>query len=83
MENSPEAVLIREIEGFNGPGKLTKALKIDKSLNGENLATLNQLWLEDDGYKYEFKTEKRIGIDYACEKYKNKLWRFVLVKSLI
>lgn len=81
VENSPETVLIRGVESFNGPGKLTRALKIDKSLNGENLVDSNQLWIEDDGYKCNFKTEKRIGIDYACEEYKNKLWRFVLVKG--
>ena len=81
VKNFPEAVLIRGVEEFNGPGKLTKALKIDKNLNGKNLANSNQLWLEDDGYKCDFKTEKRIGIDYVCEKYKNKLWRFVLLKK--
>ncbi len=40
VKNSPEAVLVRGVEGFNGPGKLTKALKIDKTLNGENLVKL-------------------------------------------
>ena len=35
--NYPQAVLIRGIDGFDGPGKLTKALNIDKSFNGENL----------------------------------------------
>ena len=81
VKDFPEAVLIRGVEGFNGPGKLTKVLKIDKNLNGENLADSNQLWLEDNGYKCNFRVEKRIGIDYACEEYKNKLWRFVLIKS--
>ncbi|MDR1627318.1 MAG: DNA-3-methyladenine glycosylase [Oscillospiraceae bacterium] len=78
VKNSPEAVLVRGAEGFNGPGKLTKALKIDKNLNGENFATSNQIWLEDDGHKYDFKTAKRVGIAYASEEDKNKLWRFVL-----
>lgn len=78
VKNFPEAVLIRGVEGFNGPGKLTKALKIDKSLNGENLVNSNKIWLEDDCYKCSFKAAKRIGIDYASEEYKNKLWRFIL-----
>lgn len=77
-KNSPEAVLIRGVEGFNGPGKLTKYLKIDKTLNGENLITSNKIWIEDDSFAYNFKTEKRIGIEYATEEYKNKLWRFIL-----
>lgn len=80
-KNSPEAVLIRGVDGFNGPGKLTKALKIDKNLNGENLVNSNQLWLEDDGYKCNFKALKRVGIDYATEEYKNKLWRFCISKK--
>jgi DNA-3-methyladenine glycosylase len=79
MKNSPEAVLIRGIEGASGPGKLTKKLKIDKNLNGENLANSNQIWLEDDGTKNDFKATKRIGIGYASEEYKNKLWRFVKI----
>jgi DNA-3-methyladenine glycosylase len=75
-EDFPEAVLIRSLEGFNGPGKLTKAFGIDKKLNGENLAESNQLWVEDSGEKCHFKASKRIGIGYASEKDKNRLWRF-------
>ena len=75
----PQAVLIRGVEGFDGPGKLTKALKIDRSLNGENLITSKSLWLEDDGCKFDFKTTKRIGIDYATPEYRDKLWRFVKI----
>jgi DNA-3-methyladenine glycosylase len=81
VKNFPEAVLIRGIEGFNGPGKLTKILKINKILHGENLADSNKIWLEDDGYKCNFKATKRIGIDYASEEDKNKLWRFVLKQN--
>lgn len=81
VKNFPEAVLIRGIEGFNGPGKLTKILKINKILNGENLADSNKIWLEDNGCKCNFKATKRIGIDYASDEYKNKLWRFVLKQN--
>lgn len=35
--NFPEAVLIRGVANYNGPGKLTKALKINQALNAENL----------------------------------------------
>lgn len=75
----PQAVLIRGVEGFDGPGKLTKALFIDRALNGENLINSNKLWLEDDGYKFSFKAEKRVGIDYATPEYRDKLWRFIKV----
>lgn len=73
----PQAVLIRGVEGFDGPGKLTKALKIDRTLNGENLMESERLWLEDDGVHFEYKPAKRVGIDYATLEYRNKLWRFV------
>lgn len=76
----PEAVLIRAIEKLNGPGKLTKALKIDRFLNGENLVTSNEIWIEDIGINLNYKTDKRVGIDYATEEYKNKLWRFIATK---
>lgn len=74
----PEAVLIRGVEGFNGPGKLTKALSIDRSLNGEDLINSEKLWLEEDGYSAEYTVGKRIGIDYATEEYRNILWRYTM-----
>ena len=78
-EDFPEAVLIRGVEGYNGPGKLTKALFIDRSLNGEDLILSDKLWLEDDGFEAEYTVGKRVGIDYASEEYKNILWRFTIV----
>ena len=75
----PQAVLIRGVEGFAGPGKLTKVLSIARTLNGENLITSQVLWLEDDGVKFEYKTAKRVGIEYATPEYRNKLWRFVKI----
>lgn len=79
-EDFPEAVLIRGVEGYNGPGKLTKALYIDCSLNGENLMDSDCLWLEDDGFTAKYTLGKRIGIDYATEEYRNIPWRYTLVK---
>ncbi len=77
----PEACLIRGVEGYNGPGKLTKAMQIDRSLNGVDLRTSNEIWLEDDGYKPEFVTSKRIGIDYATEEDRNRHWRFNMIEA--
>lgn len=74
----PQAALIRGIEGFNGPGKLTKALGIDRSYYGEDLATSGRIWVEDNGVAPAYKTGPRIGIDYAGEIWKSKLWRFYL-----
>lgn len=50
----------------NGPGKLTKALNIDKNLNGKNLFKV-ELYLEDDASIFDIVIDKRIGIDYAKE----------------
>jgi DNA-3-methyladenine glycosylase len=51
----------------SGPGKLTKALGIDRTLNGRPLWS-RQLWLEDLGGKIsadQIVRSARIGIDYA------------------
>lgn len=72
----PEAVLIRGVTGYNGPGKLTKALGIDRTLNMENLVTSGELWVEDDGAAPAYKASPRIGIGYAAEEDQQKLWRF-------
>jgi len=74
--NEPEAVLVRGLEGINGPGRLTKALKIDKSLNGVSFLSSAELWLED-GPQPGFATTPRIGINYASEEDKARLWRFI------
>jgi DNA-3-methyladenine glycosylase len=80
-EGYPEAVLIRGVEKYNGPGRLTKALKIDRSLNGEDMVISEELWIEDDGYCSEYVKGKRIGIDYATEEYRNILWRYTMIKK--
>lgn len=77
-EGIPQAVLIRGISNFDGPGKLTKVLKIDKSFYGEDLMNSDRLWVEEGEHNVNFETTPRIGIDYAGEVWKNKPWRFVL-----
>ncbi|MCL2841174.1 MAG: DNA-3-methyladenine glycosylase [Defluviitaleaceae bacterium] len=75
-EGQPEAVLIRGVEGISGPGRVTKALAIGRDLNREDYTTSNALWLED-GAPLPYKTTPRIGIGYASEEDKARLWRFV------
>lgn len=77
-EGFPEAVLIRGVEGYNGPGKATKALSIDKRLNGIDMVTSKELWIEDDGMRPEYTAAKRVGIDYATEEYRDILWRYII-----
>lgn len=76
-EGHPEAVLIRGVEGINGPGRVTKAMKIDRSFNKKALIPENKLWLEDDGFMMKYITDKRVGIDYASQADRNKHWRFI------
>lgn len=76
----PQAVLIRGAGDYNGPGKLTRALNIDRSLNSENLILSDVLWIEDAGYTPKVEATPRIGIDYATEEYRNILWRFIIKK---
>ena len=75
-KDEPQGVLIRACEGFEGPGKLTKRLMIDRSLNGMSILGNPNLMIADDGCHPEIITKKRVGIDYAEEKDKNALWRF-------
>ena len=77
-ENFPQAVLIRGVEGFNGPGKLTGNLNIEKSFQGENLSTSERIWIESNDESFNYITTPRIGINYAGEIWKNKPWRFLL-----
>jgi len=74
--DEPEAVLIRSVEGITGPGRLTKALQIDMSLNRQDLTSSDVLWLED-GVQLPYITTSRIGIDYADEEDRLRHWRFV------
>ena len=50
----------------NGPGKLTKALEIDKNLNGKNLFD-QEIYTIDGKNDFEIETDVRIGIDYSKE----------------
>lgn len=58
----------------NGPGKLTRALGIDRTANGIDL-TGDRLYLEDGTAEGNILVSKRIGIDYAGEA-KDWLLRF-------
>jgi DNA-3-methyladenine glycosylase len=76
-EGHPEAVLIRGVEESMGPGRLTKRLSIDRSLNRAPLSPESRLWIEDDGTKTDYITAPRVGIDYASEEDRTRLWRFI------
>lgn len=74
----PQGVLIRACTEADGPGKLTKKLKVDKTLNDTSILTSPWLWIEDDGKHYQVIPDTRVGIGYASEEDQKRLWRFKL-----
>ncbi|MCD6528622.1 DNA-3-methyladenine glycosylase [bacterium] len=93
-EGKPECVLIRAIEPIkglgkiikkseiptNGPGKLCKWLKLDKSFYAEDLTKSKRLWIEE-GEKIkedQIVRARRIGIDYAGLYWSRRKWRFYI-----
>ena len=74
--------LLNNFHLTSGPGKLTKALGIDRKLNGKYLAD-DEVWVEDVGRRIpstKIEASPRIGIDYAGD---DALlpWRFTLKES--
>jgi len=68
---------------LDGPGKLTKALKIDKGLNALCASPKAGLWFEDRGIKMsknQIKKTPRIGVSYAGPVWSKKKYRFILKK---
>lgn len=66
----------------NGPGKLCKALEIDRKDNLKKLDGENSIYLEFNlDNNIEIVESKRIGIDYA-EEAKDFLWRFYIKDNL-
>jgi len=92
----PECVLIRALEPSlkedenkiknltDGPGKLCRWMRLDKSFDGEDLIQSKRIWLEDRGQKVkksQIIATTRIGIDYADE-WAKRPWRFYLRDNL-
>lgn len=79
-EGYPSAVLIRGVEGHDGPGKLTRDIGINRSLNAEPVTPQTGLWVREGDIVVadeNVETTPRIGIDYA-EEWADKPYRFVL-----
>jgi DNA-3-methyladenine glycosylase len=82
----PAAILIRggmTKDGIliNGPARLTKHLKIDKSQNEKLADRKTGLWFEDRGANmkdYKILKSARVGVDYAGEIWAKKLYNFTL-----
>ena len=74
--DDPQGVLIRACVDANGPGRLTKRLGITGEQNRDNAVTSDTIWIEDDGFRCEIETDKRVGIGYASQEDQDRLWRF-------
>jgi len=88
IANNPELENIRESKlemdsrfcVANGPGKLCRWLKLDKSFYGEDVTKSKRIWLSQ-GEKIkppQIASGPRIGIDYAGAKWAKKPWRFYI-----
>ncbi len=87
-EGYPAAVLIRGVGLYDGPGKLTKNLNIDKRFYGKALSQTTGLWIEDR--KLILKNEQvettpriGIGINYAGDYWASVPYRFLIKKSFL
>jgi DNA-3-methyladenine glycosylase len=79
-EGVPAAVLIRGVGEHVGPGRLTKALGIEHSLDGRPACRRAGLWLEAGGIAIPRRLVERtprIGVGYAGE-WAEKPLRFVV-----
>jgi len=81
--DSPQAVLIRGVRPFTGPGRVTRGLGIDGSFNREDLTMSQRIWIEDNGFRPDLTAGPRVGINYAGEPWVSKPWRFMIKNKLL
>ena len=74
----PQAVLIRGVSQYQGPGRVTKGLGVDGSFNREDLASSGRIWIESTGARPELIAGPRVGINYAGEPWISNPWRFII-----
>lgn len=80
IEGNPQAVLIRGVDEVVGPGRVSKLLEIDMALHKANLLTQDKIWIDEHNEKVNYKTDHRVGIDYAGDYWKSRPWRYILIK---
>jgi DNA-3-methyladenine glycosylase len=79
-EGVPAAVLVRGAGDLSGPGRLTRGLGIDRSLDGTLAGRRGSLWFEPPAKRVPARNvlrTPRIGVGYAGE-WADKPLRFVL-----
>ena len=81
-KEDPQGVLIRACAEAPGPGILTKKLGITGALNRSSAVNAPTLWIEDDGFRCQILTDKRVGIGYAAPEDQERLWRFKMGQKI-
>jgi len=83
VEGDPQAVLIRAgepLDGWDadlsGPGKLARAMKISRALNGADLTGDALSFAPNSGARPRLVAGTRVGVDYAGD-WKHELLRFM------
>jgi DNA-3-methyladenine glycosylase len=81
-EGAAGAILLRAIEPLtgidgatDGPGKVCRALGVDRALNGASLRSRELRLIAGDGGSIDVATGRRVGVDYAGE-WAGRPWRF-------
>ncbi len=69
------ARVARNRELSNGPGKLTRALSIDKALYGVDMTKPDELWVARGEAPTAVSSGPRVGIDYAAPADRDAPWR--------
>ena len=74
----PAAVLIRSVEGINGPGRLTRAMGVTGALNGRVANEHTGIWFSEGPRPNRslIVRSARIGVDYAGAVWSSKRYRF-------
>ena len=82
----PAAVLIRGVAGAAGPGRLTRALGIDRRLDGAAALPASGLHVEDRGLRVPrtwVRATPRVGVDFAGPVWAAKPWRFLIDRERV
>ena len=79
-KDHPQAVLIRGLENIDGPGRVGKALQLNKTFYGEDVTTSSRMWFENGQDELSYETSPRIGINYAPDEWRLKSWRYIAKK---
>ena len=81
-EGYPAAVLLRGTLEVNGPGRLTRKLGIDGTLNRKRAIHSSGLWFERGNMlKRQIQRGPRVGVNFAGEYWAQKPYRFWFSKA--